>query len=108
MTKQPVWRPENALILAVVLIGLAIIAAVILLLSGTLQGGRTGATMPIALALVLGGGLAAYAILAYARKVRRQQRPEWLETQAWRQGLLDKLKESEARGSAKQQDPKER
>lgn len=92
MTKRSVWRPENALMLAVVLIGVGISVAVILMLSGVLQGGRTDGMLPYAVALLLGCGVAAFLILAHARRVRRRQRPEWLETQAWRQGLIDKLK----------------
>jgi MFS superfamily sulfate permease-like transporter len=104
MNKQAGWRPEKALVLAVVLIGVTVVAAVGLMLTGVLRGGRTGEMMPYSIAVVVAGGIASYLILARARRLRRQQRPDWLETQAWRQGLSDKLGTPEE--SARRQPPK--
>jgi len=39
--------------------------------------------------------VAAAGFMAYSRRTRRSQRPEWLETQAWRQDLQDKLRQPE-------------
>ena len=91
MNKPVGWRPENALVLAVVLIGVTVVVAVGLMLTGVLRGGRTDGMLPYSIALVVAGGIGSYLILAQARRLRRQRRPDWLETQAWRKGLSDKL-----------------
>ncbi len=95
MTQRPVWQPENALILAVLLIGGAVFVAGILMIAGVLGGGRPEGLVPYGIALVVLAGVAAVAVLAYSRKLRRQQRPEWLETQAWRRGLIEKLQQGQ-------------
>ncbi len=85
-------RPEVAAAVAIVIIGVVVVGAVGLLMAGVWRGGRTEGRMPYSIGMVAAGGLAAYLVLARARRLRRQQRPQWLETQAWQQGLADKLK----------------
>jgi hypothetical protein len=93
MTERPFWRPEHALLLALLLMGADVLLAVLLFL-GVLQVGRW-----YGVALLGAGGVAALAILAYSRRLRREQRPEWLETQAWRRGLIEKLHEGRVPGN---------
>jgi len=95
MTERPVWRPENALILAVLLIGGAVFVAGILMIAGVLGGGGTESLLPYGVALVAAAAVVAYLVLRYSRKLRRQQRPEWLETQAWHKGLIEKLEQGQ-------------
>ena len=83
------WRPEYAVLLAVLIMG-ADVLLVVLLLLGTISLSHW-----YGIALIVATALAALLILAYGRKLRRAQRPEWLETQAWRKGLIDKLHETE-------------
>ena len=89
MTQPPVLRPENAVLLAVLVIGAAVAAAILMLLGVLRMGLLSG------IALLVACGVAASLILVYSRKLRREQRPEWLETHAWRKGLIDKLHEGE-------------
>ena len=95
MSQRPFWRPENALILAVLLIGGATFVAGLLIAAGVVGGGRPESLVPYGIAMVVVAGIAAVVVLGYSRKLRRQQRPEWLETQAWRQGLIEKLQQGE-------------
>jgi hypothetical protein len=78
-----VFRPEHAVMIAVLLIVVTVLAA-----AGGILAKQDGLLIGL---VVLIGGAAALAALGYGRKLRRAQRPEWLETQAWRQGLVDKI-----------------
>ncbi len=89
MTERSGWRPEHAVLLALLTAGADLLLALLLLL-GVFPVNRW-----VGIPVLIGGAVAALAILAYSRKLRREQRPEWLETQAWRQGLMDKLHEGE-------------
>jgi hypothetical protein len=85
------WRPYDFLRLGIVLLVVAAMLGLALLL-----GGNSG-TVPsslIAAGIVLAALLlaTAFGLLWYSRRLRRRQRPEWLETQAWRKDLSDKLK----------------
>ena len=97
MTQRSTLRPEKALFLAIVVVGGAAFAALILMLLGVWRGGWSDAWVPYGLALLAAAAVAGYLILANSRKRRRQQRPEWLETQAWRQGLIEKLERGQPR-----------
>ncbi|HEV8600563.1 MAG TPA: hypothetical protein VGQ69_14480 [Gemmatimonadales bacterium] len=90
MTERSGLRPEHALLLALLLVGADVLLAVLLLL-GVLPVSRW-----FALGILVAGAMAAFAIVAYSQKLRREQRPEWLETQAWRKGLVDKLHQGDA------------
>jgi hypothetical protein len=89
MTQRSGWRPEHAVLLALLTAGADLLLALLLLL-GVFPVSRW-----VGIPVLIGGAVAALAILAFSRKLRREQRPEWLETQAWRKGLLDKLHEGE-------------
>jgi flagellar motor component MotA len=93
MTQRPGWRPEHTLTTAMlVLIGAFLVAAVVVVV-GMMGGRRIDQVAPAGLVIVGGGVVAALAIGAYGRKLRRSQRPEWLETQAWQSGLQEKLEQ---------------
>lgn len=92
MSKPQVFRPENALIIAVLLICGTVIGAAFLLIPGLLRGSGVGGVMPYAIALVVVGGVLAILVLRYATKVRRENRPEWLETQAWQRRRIEEEK----------------
>ena len=80
---------------------LSLIVGVLLLLAmllwGTLAEGSPG-LIRLGTALGVLIMVAAAGILAYSRQVRRRHRPEWLETQAWRHDLQDKLKQKSGPG----------
>lgn len=97
MTQHSAWRPENTLMVAILVVAGASLGALVLMLLGVWRGGRSNAMVPYGIALVGAAGVAAYLILAAGRKRRRQQRPDWLETQAWRQGLIEKLERGQPR-----------
>lgn len=90
MTQRSVLRPEHALLIALLVLGSDVLVSVLLLL-GVFPVSRW-----YGLVVLIGGGLATLLILLYSQKLRREQRPEWLETQAWRKGLVDKLHEHDA------------
>jgi len=95
MTQRSGWRPEQAMILAVLLIGGGILVAGILMIAGVWRGGRPEGLVPYGIALVALGGIGAYLVFLYSRRLRRRQRPEWLETKAWQQGLHEKLQQGQ-------------
>ena len=99
MTERSGWRPEHALLLALLTAGADVLLAVLLLL-GVFPVSRW-----VGILILIGGAVAAFAILTYSQKLRREQRPEWLETQAWRQGLVDKLHQGEKPSGGKPDDP---
>jgi arginine exporter protein ArgO len=98
MTEPPGVRPERALTAAIMVVMAALLAAAVVIIAGILGGRRVEATIPGALAVMAIGGLAAAAIGAYARRLRRRQRPEWLETQAWHRDFKKKLEGGEKPG----------
>lgn len=98
MTKPPGARPERALTAAIVVLMAALLAAAVVIIAGILGGRRVEATIPTALVVVGIGAVAAAAIGAYARRLRRRQRPEWLETQAWNREFKEKLGKGENQG----------
>jgi hypothetical protein len=95
MTKPNAPHPEKAVMVAVLLIGGATFLAGILLIAGVWGGGRAERASPYGIGLVLVAIGVAAVVLAYSRRRRRSHRPEWLETKAWHQGLVDKLHEGE-------------
>jgi len=95
MHQRSLWHPENALIVAVLLVGGATLVAGILMIAGVLGEGSPERLLPYGIALVALAVVAGVVVLAYSRKLRRQQRPEWLETQAWQQGLVEKLRQGQ-------------
>jgi len=98
MTKPPRARPERALTAAIMVLMAALLAAAGVIVAGILGGRRVEATIPYALVVVGAGGLVAAAIGAYARRLRRRERPEWLETQAWHRDFKKKLENGEKPG----------
>ena len=98
MTKPPGTQPERAFTAAIVVLMGTLLAAAGVIIAGVLGGRRVEATIPTALVVVGVGGVAAAAIGAYSRRLRRLQRPEWLETQAWHRDFQEKLEKGEKPG----------
>jgi hypothetical protein len=101
MPQRPARRPENMLVLALVVFGGALLGALLLMLPEALRDEPAGfrSMAWYAVAVVAAGGVAAALLLAYGRKLRRQQRPEWLETQGWHQGMVEQVQKGQQRGS---------
>jgi predicted Co/Zn/Cd cation transporter (cation efflux family) len=102
MTKSPGVQPERALTAAIMVLMGALLAAAVVIIAGILGGRRVEATIPGALAVTAIGCLAAAAIGAYARRLRRRERPEWLETQAWNREFKEKLGKGENQGKGEE------
>ena len=98
MTKPPGARPERALTAAIMVLMTALLAAAVVIIAGILGGRRVEATIPTALVVVGIGGVVAAGIGVYARRLRRRERPEWLETQAWHRDFKKKLENGEKPG----------
>ena len=81
--------------LNVLRIGILSLTVGVLLLIAMLLWGTLAEPSPRLARLGIGLGVlilvAAVGLMVYSRRVRRHQRPGWLETQAWRQDLQDKL-----------------
>ena len=93
MTQRPGWRPEHTFTtVMLVLIGAFLVAAGVVVVR-VMGGDPIDQVAPTGLVIVAAGVVVALAIGAYGRKLRRSQRPEWLETQAWQSGLQKKLEE---------------
>jgi len=93
MPQRPDSRPDNALMPALVLVGGALLVALILVIFGVFREG--GSKEPVWYGVVL----AAYLMLRRVRQLRRQRRPEWLETQSWHQGMAEQVRKQKQRGS---------
>ena len=99
MPRRPDSRPENALTLALVLDGAALLTAVVLIVLSVVREDHPTQLIPWAIALVVAAGALSAVILVRARRIRRRERPEWLETQAWQQGLHEQIEKGKpARG----------
>jgi hypothetical protein len=85
MPRRPDSHPENSLTFALVLVGTAVLAAVVLIVLSVVREEPSGDLIRYGIGLVILAGIAAGLILVRARRIRRQERPEWLETQAWQQ-----------------------
>ena len=85
MPKRPESHPENTLTLALVLVGAAVLAAVVLIVLSVAREESSGDLIRYGIGLVVVAAVAAGLILVRARRIRRRERPEWLETQAWHQ-----------------------
>jgi len=94
MTERPGWRSENTLMLAILVVAGAVLAAVALMVAGVMRGARVEDSAPMTIPILVVGLAAGYFIIAYGRKLARKHRPEWLETQAWQKGLLEKLEKA--------------
>jgi len=91
MTQRPGWRPEHTFTtVMLVLIGAFLLAAAVVVVR-MMKGAPIDEVAPTGLVIVAAGVVAALGIGAYGRKLRRSQRPDWLETQAWQSGLMEKL-----------------
>ena len=90
-------RPENLLVMALVVLGISVLAGLILILPGSTSDDPT-ASRPFAAALgvVLGGVAVAFLLMLWARRIRRRHRPQWLETQGWQAGLVDQVNKGQA------------
>ena len=91
MPRRPDSRPENALTLALVLDGAALLTAVVLIVLSVVREDHPTQLISWAIALVVAAGALSAVILVRARRIRRRERPEWLETQAWQQGLHEQI-----------------
>jgi hypothetical protein len=92
MPKRPESHPENSLTLALVLVGAAILAAVVLIVLSVAREEPSGDLIRYGIGLVVVATVAAGLILLRARSIRRRERPEWLETQAWQQSQHEQIK----------------
>ena len=86
---------ERSLAFAVLFLASALLLALIVMMTRIFGGGTLEQMAPYGLLLVGVGVVAAIVILRVGRSLARKQRPEWLETQAWRQGLIDKLHQAD-------------
>ena len=91
MPKRPESHPENTLTLALVLVGAAVLAAVVLIVLSVAREEPSGDLIRYGIGLVVVAAVAAGLILVRARRIRRRQRPEWLETQAWHQSQQEQV-----------------
>ena len=91
MPKRPESHPENTLTLALVLVGAAVLAAVVLIVISVAREEASGDLIRYGIGLVVVAGVAAGLLLARARRIRRGERPEWLETQTWHQGQQEQI-----------------
>lgn len=96
MTQSPGWRPEHTLMAATLALMASFLVAAVLVVAGVMQGRRIEEMIPYGVAVVAVGVVAAVVINAWGRKLRRSQRPEWLETQAWRSEFEEKLRKGQA------------
>ena len=93
MPRRPESHPENTLTLALVLVGAALLAAVVLIVLSVAREDHPTQLIPWAVALVVAAGAVSGVILVRARRIRRRERPEWLETQAWQQAQHQQIQE---------------
>lgn len=100
MPQRHGWRPENILVLALVVFGGALLGGLLLMLPEALRDEPDGSRSMVwyAVAVVAAGGVAGALLLAYGRKLRRQQRPDWLETQGWHAGMVEQVQKGQQRG----------
>jgi hypothetical protein len=91
MPRRPDSHPENILTFALVLVGTAVLAAVVLIVLSVTREEPSGDLIRYGIGLVVLAGIAAGLLLVRARRIRRQTRPEWLETQAWHQGQQEQI-----------------
>ena len=98
MSRDSDSRPFHVLRLAIWLLLSGVLMVLALLLWGSLQDVPPNLIPPgIAIAvLLLAAGLG---LMLYSRRLRRSQRPEWLETRAWKRSLMDKLERGQAHGA---------
>lgn len=86
-------RPENLLVMALVVLGISVLAGLILILPGSTSDDPTAARpFAAALGVVLGGVAVAFLLMVWARRIRRRRRPQWLETQGWQAGMVDQVR----------------
>ena len=102
MTKPPGARPERAFTAAIMVLMGALLAGAAVIIAGVMGGRRVESTIPGALLVMGAGALAAAAIGAYARRLRRRERPEWLETQAWNREFKEKLEKGGRAGKGEE------
>ena len=104
MTQPSGWRPAQAMRLGLILLAVGAVLLLGLMLLTALQA-SIGGLIIVIVPVALGTLVAALFLLFYSRRLRREQRPEWLETQAWRQGLQDKLQEKPPGRGSQRGDP---
>ena len=91
MPRRHQSHPENSLTLALVLVGAALLAAVVLIVISVAREESSSPLISYGIGLVVVAAVAAGLILVRARRIRRRERPEWLETQAWQQGQHEQI-----------------
>lgn len=108
MPQRPDSRPENALILALVLSGGALLVALVLVLVGAFREGGSRNLVWYGVGLIVLSAVADVLIFSRIRKLRRERRPEWLETQAWHQEMVDQVQKGQQRGKGSSDLPPKR
>lgn len=97
MSPKTAPRAIDFLRIGILFLTVGVLLLLAMLLWGTLAEGsprliRLGTALGV---LIL---VAAVGLMAYSRRVRRRHRPEWLETQAWKHDLQDKLQQKPGPG----------
>ena len=87
-------RPENLVVAALVVIGVSVLGGLAFFLPGALRDDPGGGSSALKSALVVigTGGAVAALLMLWARSIRRRQRPQWLETQGWREGQVEQFR----------------
>src|SRR5688500_20302302 len=100
MPKRPESHPENTLTLALILVGAAVLAAVVLIVISVAREEPSGDLIRYGTGLGVVAGVAAGLLLGRARRMRRRERAVWLATPAWDQGEQEKMqKRGQDRGA---------
>ena len=93
---------KTSLVLALVVFGGALLGGLLLMLPEALRDEPDGSRSMVwfAVAVVAAGGWSAHCCSPTAGSLRRQQRPDWLETQAGTRGMVEQVQKGQQRSDA--------
>lgn len=100
-------RPYDVLRLGLLFLTIGALLLLALLLWSSL-GNAPASLVQLGIVIALLILAAALGLFWSSRRLRRSQRPEWLETQAWRKDLIDKLQRGQPPPSGPGPDPRAR